>query len=89
MEFLDLNLLGEGSYVEWSDRWEKGCVAGCIIGGGPTVCEVEKRGWEEVFRRAVVLRCGSGVSGRMSAGGAEGTGEEATGAWGGSCRSCV
>ena len=88
MEFLDLNLLGEGSYVKWSDRRAKGCVDGCVIGGGPTVCEVETGGCEEVFRRAVVLRWGSGVRGRMSSGGVGGTGE-ATGAWEGSCISCV
>ena len=79
MEFLDLNLLGEGAYVRRSKRRAGGCVDGCVIGGGPAVWEVETGGCEEVIRRAMVLRWGSGVCGRMSSGGAGGTGE-ATGA---------
>ena len=61
MEFLDLNLLGEGSYVKRSERRAKDCVDGCVIGGGSAVWEVEMGGCEEVIRRAMVLRWGSGV----------------------------
>ena len=44
-----------------------------VIGGGPAICVVGKGGCEEVLCRVVVLRCGSGESGRMVAGGVEGT----------------
>ena len=64
-------------------------MAGYVIGGGPTVCVVGKSGCEEVLCRVVVVRCGSGESGRMSAGGAEGTREDAESACGESSRSCV
>ena len=64
-------------------------MAGCVIGGGPTVCVVGKSGCEEVLCRVVVVRCGGGESGRMSAGGVEGTREDAESACGESSRSCV
>ena len=62
-------------------------MAGYVIGGGPTVCVVGKSGCEEVLCRVVAVRCGSGESGRMSAGGTEGTREDAESACAESSRS--